>query len=81
MLRTIRMCLAIAVAYNVVAAGLAVAGLLSPVVAAALMPASSICVLTLAIRARTVLPPGAAPDCDGRRTPVPHRPKHLGVPA
>lgn len=52
-LGVIRLCLAMAIVYNVLAAALAMAGLLSPLLAAAMMPASSITILTIAIRART----------------------------
>ncbi|MCA9287456.1 MAG: cation-translocating P-type ATPase, partial [Phycisphaerales bacterium] len=52
-LRTIRLCLGLALAYNALAAGLALAGLLSPLVAAAMMPISSMTVLAVAVRSRT----------------------------
>ncbi|MBK6766519.1 MAG: hypothetical protein IPG71_09460 [bacterium] len=40
----------IAICYNALGAGLAMAGSISPLVAALLMPASSLTVLTLAVR-------------------------------
>lgn len=48
---TIRWGIAISLAYNVVGIGLAVAGLLSPLLAAIMMPLSSISVVSLALRA------------------------------
>lgn len=47
---TIRRNVVIAIAYNALGAGLAMAGLISPLVAALLMPLSSLTVLTLAVR-------------------------------
>jgi Cu2+-exporting ATPase len=52
-LGAIRRGIAISLGYNLVGVGLAVAGLLSPLVAAVLMPLSSISVVSLALRART----------------------------
>lgn len=49
-LHTIRRNIVIAVSYNLLGAGLAMAGLVSPLLAAILMPLSSITVLTLAVR-------------------------------
>jgi Cu2+-exporting ATPase len=49
-MRTIRRNVVIAICYNALGAGLAMAGLVSPLFAALLMPASSITVLTLAVR-------------------------------
>ncbi|MCB1060615.1 MAG: heavy metal translocating P-type ATPase metal-binding domain-containing protein [Calditrichaeota bacterium] len=49
-MRTIRRNVVIAICYNAIGAGLAMAGLVSPLLAALLMPASSITVLTLAVR-------------------------------
>ncbi len=49
-MRTIRHNVVIAICYNALGAGLAMAGLVSPLLAAILMPASSITVLTLAVR-------------------------------
>lgn len=49
-MRTIRRNVVIAICYNALGAGLAMAGLVSPLLAALLMPASSITVLTLAVR-------------------------------
>ncbi|HEY6077721.1 MAG TPA: cation-translocating P-type ATPase, partial [Polyangiaceae bacterium] len=51
-LATIRRAIALSLAYNLVGIGLAVTGLLSPLVAAIMMPLSSISVVTLALRAR-----------------------------
>lgn len=52
-LRAIRRGIAISLAYNLVGVGLAVAGLLSPLLAAIMMPLSSISVVSLALRAKT----------------------------
>jgi len=52
-LRTIRRSLAVSLAYNAVAASLAMAGLIGPLVAAILMPISSFTVLALAFFSRT----------------------------
>ncbi len=52
-LAAIRRGIVISLAYNVAGIGLAAAGLLSPLVAAVLMPLSSISVVSLALRART----------------------------
>jgi Cu2+-exporting ATPase len=52
-LRVIRRGLAISLAYNVVGIGLAAGGLITPLVAAVLMPLSSLTVITLAFRARS----------------------------
>ncbi len=52
-LSTIRRGLVFSLAYNVIAIGLAMAGHLSPLMAAVLMPLSSLTVLTNAFRART----------------------------
>ena len=49
----IKLCLGVSLGYNVIAAGLAMAGVLSPLVAAVLMPVSSLTVLGLALHART----------------------------
>jgi Cu2+-exporting ATPase len=51
--RAIRRCLAIAIGYNAIAAALAVAGLITPLAAAVIMPISSLTVIALALRART----------------------------
>jgi Cu2+-exporting ATPase len=51
--RAIRRGIAISLGYNLVGIGLAVGGLLSPLVAAIMMPLSSISVVSLALRART----------------------------
>jgi Cu2+-exporting ATPase len=52
-MRVIRTAIGLSLGYNLVAAGLAVAGLVNPLLAAILMPASSISVVVLAWRART----------------------------
>jgi Cu2+-exporting ATPase len=52
-LRVIRRNLAFSLAYNMVGAGLALAGLISPLVAAVLMPLSSLTVLVSSYRVRT----------------------------
>jgi Cu2+-exporting ATPase len=56
-MRVIRWNLALSLGYNVVGAALAMAGLISPLVAAILMPASSLTVIMLSYRAKTF--PGA----------------------
>jgi Cu2+-exporting ATPase len=63
MMRTIRRSLAFSLLYNGVAAGLAMAGIINPLLAAILMPISSFTVITLAFSQRRV----AAPD--SRRLP------------
>jgi Cu2+-exporting ATPase len=52
-LSAIRRGIAISLAYNLLGIGLAVAGLLSPLLAAIMMPLSSISVVSLALRAKT----------------------------
>jgi Cu2+-exporting ATPase len=52
-LSAIRRGIAISLAYNSLGIGLAVAGLLSPLLAAIMMPLSSISVVSLALRAKT----------------------------
>ncbi|MCA9299163.1 MAG: hypothetical protein KDA28_08860, partial [Phycisphaerales bacterium] len=52
-MRVIRRGIVASLAYNLVAVGLAVAGLIHPIVAAGLMPLSSLTVLTIATRSRT----------------------------
>ena len=57
--RTIQRGVVFSLAYNVFAAGLAMAGLIHPLVAAVLMPASSLTVVLIAWRSRTFdLPAG-----------------------
>jgi len=51
--------LAVSLGYNVVGVSLAMLGLMDPVVAAVLMPASSLTVIVLSYRSRTF---GAEPD-------------------
>ena len=49
-MRTIKICLAASLCYNIAAASLCVAGLISPLIAAVVMPASSLTVLALCVR-------------------------------
>ncbi|MFI4896578.1 MAG: heavy metal translocating P-type ATPase [Phycisphaerales bacterium JB059] len=49
-MRRIRVCLGVSLGYNGVAAGLAMSGALTPLLAAVLMPLSSLTVLTIAMR-------------------------------
>lgn len=51
-LATIRRSLKLSLAYNVIAGGLAVAGVIHPLIAALLMPASSLTVLASSLRSR-----------------------------
>lgn len=53
MLRTIRRMLIVSAAYNVLAGALAMTGLIHPMIAAILMPVSSLTVLAVAIRSRS----------------------------
>jgi Cu2+-exporting ATPase len=55
-MRVIRRNIAFSLAYNVSAAILAIAGLLNPLVAAILMPASSLTVVLVSWRSRTFIP-------------------------
>jgi P-type Cu2+ transporter len=57
-LSVLRTNLRVSLAYNLIAASLAVSGLIGPLLAAVLMPLSSITVITLAYRRRTF---GGAP--------------------
>ncbi len=50
-MRTVRVCLIVSITYNAVAASLAVAGLMSALLAAVLMPVSSLAVVAIALRA------------------------------
>jgi Cu2+-exporting ATPase len=52
-IRVIRLNFVAAIAYNALAAALSLTGLINPLIAAILMPASSLTVLTLSFRART----------------------------
>jgi Cu2+-exporting ATPase len=52
-IRAIRWCLGASIFYNTLAASLAITGLINPIIAAVLMPASSLTVLTFAYRAKT----------------------------
>lgn len=54
--RTILTCLGASLAYNSVAASLAVAGLITPIIAAILMPLSSLTVLAISSRAGSIRP-------------------------
>jgi Cu2+-exporting ATPase len=47
----IRLCLGLAVGYNALAAGLTLVGLMTPIVAAIVMPISSLTVLAIAVGA------------------------------
>jgi Cu2+-exporting ATPase len=47
--RTIRACLAVAITYNVIAGGAAIAGLVTPLIAAVVMPLVSLAVVSMAI--------------------------------
>lgn len=55
---SIRTNLGVSLAYNVIAAALCIAGVISPLVAAILMPVSSLSVVALSLRARTFDAPG-----------------------
>jgi len=55
-LRAVRRSLAASLVYNVIAAGLAVTGVIGPLIAAVLMPVSSLTVLALALASRTFSP-------------------------
>ncbi len=59
-LRVIQRGVVISLAYNLFGVGLAVAGILSPLWAAVLMPLSSVSVVTLALRSRTFAPERAS---------------------
>jgi P-type Cu2+ transporter len=48
-IRTIRACLGVAITYNIVAGGAAVAGLITPLIAAIVMPLVSVAVVSMAI--------------------------------
>ena len=52
-MRTIRISLGVSLVYNAASAGLAVTGLINPLMAAILMPLSSLTVLTISLRAST----------------------------
>lgn len=56
-LRTIHWTIAASIAYNVIAATLAVAGLISPLLAAIIMPASSFTVVAICLRSGAFKPP------------------------
>jgi len=58
---TIKLCLAASLLYNLAAASLSVAGLISPLIAAILMPASSLTVLTLCMRTTAFRTPRSNP--------------------
>lgn len=55
--RTIQLNLAFSLAYNLVGAGLAMAGILNPLLAAVLMPVSSITVVLISLNNRSFRPP------------------------
>jgi Cu2+-exporting ATPase len=67
-IRAIRWCLGASIFYNAIAATLAMTGLINPIIAAVLMPASSLTVLTLAYRARTFDVARPRPDRPARAT-------------
>jgi Cu2+-exporting ATPase len=52
-LRTVKRIFAVSLAYNILAGGLAVAGLIHPIIAAIMMPLSSLSVTAVALRSRT----------------------------
>ena len=52
-MRVIRRTIAVSLAYNVVGAGLAVTGVIDPLIAAILMPVSSVTVVLISWRSRT----------------------------
>lgn len=58
-LRAVHRALLVSLAYNALAVGLAAAGFISPILAAILMPVSSLTVVALAFRARTFAPIGS----------------------
>lgn len=69
--------LAFAALYNVSAVGVALAGFMSPLVAAVIMPLSSLASISLALRSlgpwrRGVEPAKAPPQTAGRPSPAPH---------
>lgn len=68
-LRTIKRNLGISLAYNVIAAGLAVAGLVTPLVAAVAMPVSSLIVVALSFRL-PAYPRRGTPDVASPTTPT-----------
>jgi Cu2+-exporting ATPase len=72
-LRTIRQNIGISVVYNLVMVPLAMAAVITPLIAAISMPLSSLAVIGNSARIRTLLPPGAtASERDGRSvTPGP----------
>jgi Cu2+-exporting ATPase len=72
-LRTIRQNIGISVVYNLVMVPLAMAAVITPLIAAISMPLSSLAVIGNSARIRTLLPPGAtATERDGRSvTPGP----------
>lgn len=55
-MRVVKRAIAVSIAYNVVVAGLAMAGMVTPLAAAILMPAASLSVLAICVRARTFQP-------------------------
>lgn len=61
-LRVIRMTLWASLGYNVVAGALAAAGLITPILAAIVMPISSLTAVAIALRSRTFEKPGQARD-------------------
>lgn len=55
---TVKLGFAVSLSYNLLTGGLAVAGIITPMIAALLMPISSLSVITLAFRRRAFGPPG-----------------------
>lgn len=70
MVLTIRRMFMVSLAYNLLAGGLAVSGMIHPMLAAALMPVSSLSTLAVAMRARvwqaSTLPAAAKKSCGGK---------------
>ncbi|HEX2839571.1 MAG TPA: heavy metal translocating P-type ATPase [Phycisphaerales bacterium] len=73
-MRVVKRAIVVSIVYNVVVAGLAMAGMVTPLAAAILMPAASLSVLAICVRARTFEPKpahdesesmGAAPALQG----------------
>jgi len=69
-LAVIRRNLVFSLAYNIVAAALSVAGLVHPLLAALLMPLSSLTVVTSSYRGRTFAPPAEAAQAVGPEGPA-----------
>lgn len=63
-MRVVKRAIVVSIAYNVVVAGLAMAGMVTPLAAAVLMPAASLSVLAICVRARTFEPKPAHDESD-----------------